>query len=184
MRFSIDSGGQADRVLDREPEHPRPGNVFSGEVSCSLMTPRPYMVLEANHRQLTESPPAVAVLPWGATECTIGICHGTDVVEASSSPNGPPNSLQRGPVGGGAADDSVWQRPATTRSGRTVSFTTATALADLDDVARSLTRQGHRPTCDSQRPRRQSVSAAGAGRAILSTTCWLWWQTFISSRRR
>ena len=30
------------------------------------MPPRPYLLLEANHKQLTESPPAVAILPWGA----------------------------------------------------------------------------------------------------------------------
>ena len=39
------------------------------------MPPRPYLLMEANHRQLTESPPQVAILPWGATERTTGTCR-------------------------------------------------------------------------------------------------------------
>ena len=32
------------------------------------MTPRDYLLLEANNQQLEASPPDVAVLPWGAVD--------------------------------------------------------------------------------------------------------------------
>src|SRR5512145_3471398 len=50
----------------------------------SRMPPRPFLLLEANHRQLTASPPQVAVLPWGATEAhNRHLPYGTDVIEAT-----------------------------------------------------------------------------------------------------
>jgi creatinine amidohydrolase len=48
------------------------------------MPPRPYILLEANYRQLLDRPPALAVLPWGATEAhNFHLPHGTDVIEAT-----------------------------------------------------------------------------------------------------
>src|SRR5258706_16370664 len=49
------------------------------------MPPRPYILHEANYRQLLDAPPNVAVLPWGATEAhNYHLPHGTDVIEAST----------------------------------------------------------------------------------------------------
>ncbi len=46
---------------------------------------RPFVVLEANYRQLLELKPNVAVLPWGATEAhNFHLPHGTDIIEASA----------------------------------------------------------------------------------------------------
>ena len=45
--------------------------------------PSPYIVYEANYRQLQDHRPNVAVLPWGATEAhNYHLPHGTDVIEA------------------------------------------------------------------------------------------------------
>ncbi len=108
------------------------------------MPPRSYVLLEANHRQLTNAPPAVAVLPWGATEAhNWHLPYGTDVIEAT-----------------GLATESA--RLATEQGARvvvlptipygndeqqldqvaTISFTTTTSLAILRDVVRSLVKQG------------------------------------------
>src|SRR3954454_25250398 len=47
--------------------------------------PRPYVLEEANYRQLLDDRPNVAVLPWGATEAhNYHLPHGTDVIEAES----------------------------------------------------------------------------------------------------
>lgn len=108
------------------------------------MPPRPYLLTEANHRQLTERPPRVAVLPWGATEAhNYHLPYGTDVIEAT-------RIAER-------AAELAYQREAAVivlptipfgndeqqlDQAATISFTTTTALAILDDVARSLVRQG------------------------------------------
>ena len=48
------------------------------------MPPRPYVLFEANYRQLLDDPPNVAILPWGATEAhNYHLPHGTDVIEAT-----------------------------------------------------------------------------------------------------
>src|SRR5262245_54833334 len=107
------------------------------------MPPRPYLLLEANHRQLAESPPQVAVLPWGATEAhNRHMPYGTDVIEATRvAESAAELAYERGariavlptiPFGNNEQQlDQV----------STISFTTATALAILRDVARSLARQ-------------------------------------------
>ena len=47
--------------------------------------PRPYVLEEANYKQLREHKPNVAVLPWGATEAhNFHLPHGTDVIEATT----------------------------------------------------------------------------------------------------
>jgi creatinine amidohydrolase len=107
------------------------------------MPPRPYLLLEANHRQLTESPPQVAVLPWGATEAhNRHLPYGTDVIEATRlAERAAEHAFARGarvavlptiPFGN---DEQQLDQACT------ISFTTATALAVLGDVARSLARQ-------------------------------------------
>ena len=48
------------------------------------MPPRHYMLVEANHRQLADSPAKLAILPWGATEShNWHLPYGTDVLEAT-----------------------------------------------------------------------------------------------------
>jgi creatinine amidohydrolase len=107
------------------------------------MPPRPYLLIEANHRQLTESPPAVAVLPWGATEAhNWHLPYGTDVIEATEvAKQGAAIAFERGarvavlptiPFGN---DEQQLDQACT------ISFTTPTAIAILNDVARSLARQ-------------------------------------------
>jgi creatinine amidohydrolase len=100
-------------------------------------------MLEANHRQLTESPPAVAVLPWGATEAhNWHLPYGTDVLEATHvAEHAAAIAFERGariavlptiPFGN---DEQQLDQACT------ISFTTPTAIAILNDIARSLARQ-------------------------------------------
>ena len=108
------------------------------------MPPRPFLLLEANHRQLVESPPRVAVLPWGATEAhNRHLPYGTDVLEATkfaaqaaaiaSRQGARVVVLPTVPFGNNQQQlDQVC----------TISIGTATALAILGDVVRSLHRQG------------------------------------------
>jgi creatinine amidohydrolase len=108
------------------------------------MPPRPYLVLEANHRQLSETPPLVAVLPWGATEAhNRHLPYGTDVIEATMiAERAAELAYERGarvavlPTVPFGNDEQQLDQACT------ISFTTATALAILRDVARSLKRQG------------------------------------------
>ena len=109
-----------------------------------MTAPRPYLLLEANHRQLSAAPPKVAVLPWGATEAhNRHLPYGTDVIEATSIAE--------------AAAQAAYDRGAEVvvlptipygndeqqlDQGCTISFRTATALAVLGDVVRSLVKQG------------------------------------------
>jgi len=108
------------------------------------MPPRPYVLLEANYRQLLDDPPNVAVLPWGATEAhNYHLPHGTDVIEATGlaeeaariafSQGAKPVVLPAIPFGNNEQQlDQV----------ATISLTTATSAAILGDVVRSLTTQG------------------------------------------
>ena len=108
------------------------------------MPPRPFVLLEANYRQLLDERPNVAVLPWGATEAhNYHLPHGTDVIEATGfaeeaariafSQGAKPVVLPAIPFGNNEQQlDQV----------ATISLTTATAGAILSDVVRSLTTQG------------------------------------------
>ena len=107
------------------------------------MSPRPYLLMEANHKQLTASPPQVAILPWGATEAhNFHLPYGTDVIEATHlAERAAELAHDRGarvvvlptiPFGN---DEQQLDQACT------ISFTTGTAAAILDDVARSLVRQ-------------------------------------------
>src|SRR3954467_10225893 len=106
--------------------------------------PRPFILSEANYRQLRERRPSVAVLPWGATEAhNFHLPHGTDVIEATTlAEHAAAAAHARGakvvvlppiPFGNNAQQlDQV----------ATISLRTATAAAILADVAHSLTAQG------------------------------------------
>jgi creatinine amidohydrolase len=108
------------------------------------MPPRPYILLEANYRQLREYRPNVAVLPWGATEAhNYHMPHGTDVIEATTvaeraaelahGEGAKPIVLPAIPFGNDAQQlDQV----------ATISLGTAAAAAVLADVAGSLQKQG------------------------------------------
>ncbi|MAT69576.1 MAG: amidase [Planctomycetaceae bacterium] len=108
------------------------------------MPPRAHLLLEANHRQLQSAPPAVAVLPWGATEAhNYHLPYGTDVYEATGIAAAAAEQaaatgarvvvLPTIPFGN---DEQQLDQVAT------ISIRTATAAAILADVVRSLTQQG------------------------------------------
>jgi creatinine amidohydrolase len=108
------------------------------------MPPRPFVLHEANYRQLRELRPVVAVLPWGATEAhNYHLPHGTDVIEAVAV-------AERAAELAHAAGARVVVLPAIPYGNNaqqldqvaTISFRTTTALAILEDVARSLKAQG------------------------------------------
>lgn len=106
--------------------------------------PRAHVLMEANYRQLLDRPPALAVLPWGATEAhNFHLPHGTDVIEAraiaeaaadkAAARDARPIVLPAVPFGNNAQQlDQV----------ATIHISTTTALAILRDVATSLSRQG------------------------------------------
>jgi len=107
-------------------------------------TPRPYVLEEANYRQLLDDRPNVAILPWGATEAhNYHLPHGTDVIEAAAVAQASAAVAHgRGakvvvlpaiPFGNNAQQlDQV----------ATISFRTETACAILDDICHSLMTQG------------------------------------------
>ena len=107
-------------------------------------TSRSHVLLEANLRQLLDSRPNVAVLPWGATEAhNYHLPYGTDVLEATAlAERAAALATERGakplvlptiPFGNNAQQqDQV----------ATIHLSTGTALALLRDVAESLQRQG------------------------------------------
>lgn len=107
------------------------------------MPPRPFLLMEANHRQLTESPPRVAILPWGATEAhNRHLPYGTDVIEATRLAEKAAELAD----GRGARVVALPTIPFGNDEQQldqacTISFSTATALAVLRDVARSLAQQ-------------------------------------------
>lgn len=106
--------------------------------------PRPYILTEANYRQLLDDRPNVAVLPWGATEAhNYHLPHGTDNLEAVAVAEAAaalayergarPIVLPEIPFGNNAQQmDQV----------ATIHLTTTTAAAILNDVVASLKRQG------------------------------------------
>lgn len=109
-----------------------------------MTPPRPYILHEANYRQLLDDRPTVAVLPWGATEAhNYHLPHGTDVIEATTlaeraaelayAAGARPIVLPAIPFGNDSQQlDQV----------ATISIRTATATAILRDVAESLASQG------------------------------------------
>jgi creatinine amidohydrolase len=107
------------------------------------MQPRRFLLSEANHRQLTEAPPKLAVLPWGATEAhNWHLPYATDIIEATRIAE---QSAELA-FGRGAAVAVLPAIPFGNNEQQldqacTISFRTATALAILHDVARSLKSQ-------------------------------------------
>ena len=110
----------------------------------TLSAPRPYVLHEANYRQLLDYQPNVAILPWGATEAhNFHLPHGTDVIQAEAfaieaagqayAQGAKPIVLPAIPFGNnGQQLDQV----------ATIHCSTSTARAILCDVATSLTTQG------------------------------------------
>lgn len=109
------------------------------------MLPRPYVLSEANYRQLLDDPPNLAVLPWGATEAhNYHLPHGTDNIEITTvGERAAQLAHERGakvillptvPFGNDAAqlDGQV----------ATIHLGTAAATAILRDVVISLKHQG------------------------------------------
>jgi len=107
------------------------------------MSARPFVLFEANYKQLKDYRPNLAVLPWGATEAhNYHLPHGTDVIEAvgvaeraaeMAHANGArPIVLPTVPFGNDMQQlDQV----------ATISISTATASAILSDVVHSLKKQ-------------------------------------------
>ncbi len=107
------------------------------------MPPRPYILFEANYKQLQSYAPNVAVLPWGATEAhNYHLPHCTDVIEAQTL------AERAGKIANEAGARLV-VLPAIPFGNdsqqldqvATISISTATAAAILGDVARSLAAQ-------------------------------------------
>ena len=100
--------------------------------------------MEANHRQLTEAPPQVALLPWGATEAhNRHLPYGTDVIEATRiAESAAKLAYERGARVVALPTVPFGNNEQQLDQACTISITTATALAVLNDVVRSLTRQG------------------------------------------
>src|SRR3954465_10360549 len=106
-----------------------------------MFNSRPFILHEANYKQLLDYKPNVAILPWGATEAhNYHLPHGTDVIEAAAiaqaaagqapARGAKPVVLPPIPFGNNAQQlDQV----------ATISFRTETAAAILDDVCHSLT---------------------------------------------
>lgn len=106
--------------------------------------PRPYILLEANHRQLTAERPIVAILPWGATEAhNWHLPYGTDVIEATAvAEHAAELAFQRGARVVVLPTIPFGNNEQQLDQACTISITTCTAAAILNDVARSLMRQG------------------------------------------
>jgi creatinine amidohydrolase len=110
----------------------------------SSASPRPYVLWEANYKQLQDYKPNVAILPWGATEAhNYHLPHATDVIEATEiatraaklafEREAKPIVLPAIPFGN---DEQQLDQIST------ISITTRTAAAIMRDVVRSLARQG------------------------------------------
>ena len=109
----------------------------------SSSSPRPYLLWEANFKQLQDYKPNVAILPWGADGAhNYHLPHATDVIEATGvatraaqiayEREARPIVLPAVPFGN---DEQQLDQLAT------ISITTRTAAAILRDVVRSLARQ-------------------------------------------
>jgi creatinine amidohydrolase len=107
------------------------------------MPPRPYLLSEANHRQLTELPPKAAILPWGATEAhNRHLPYATDVIEATRiAERSAELAFARGAAVAVLPTIPFGNNEQQLDQACTISIRTATAHAILNDVARSLVRQ-------------------------------------------
>lgn len=109
-----------------------------------LNPPRPFVLHEANYRQLLDLKPNVAVLPWGATEAhNYHLPHGTDVIEGTAVGEA---LVERANARGARClllptvpfgnDNAQLTQVAT------ITMRGTTQYAVLHDVAESLVRQG------------------------------------------
>ena len=108
------------------------------------MPPRSHVLLEANYRQAMADRPNVAVLGWGATEAhNFHLPHGTDVIEAQAiSEHATSLAVERGAKAVVLPTIPFGNNEQQLDQVATISFQTTTALAVLNDVARSLSAQG------------------------------------------
>ncbi|MCX5658767.1 MAG: creatininase family protein [Planctomycetota bacterium] len=105
---------------------------------------RPFVLHEATYRQLLDSRPNVAVLPWGATEAhNYHLPHGTDVIEGTALGE---QAVERANAKGAKClllptvpfgNDNLQLSQVAT-----ITMRTATQALVLHDVAESLVRQG------------------------------------------
>jgi creatinine amidohydrolase len=100
-------------------------------------------MMEANHQQLTAAPPQVAVLPWGATEAhNWHLPYGTDIIEATCiAERAAELAYERHAMVAVLPAIPFGNNEQQLDQVCTISFTTGTAAAILNDVARSLVRQ-------------------------------------------
>jgi creatinine amidohydrolase len=129
---------------DTEVKADRANGILTTMNPTQSTGPRPYVLWEANFKQLQDDKPNVAILPWGATEAhNYHLPHATDVIEATEvairaaklahERKARPIVLPAVPFGN---DEQQLDQIAT------ISITTRTAAAILRDVVRSLSRQG------------------------------------------
>jgi creatinine amidohydrolase len=106
--------------------------------------PRRHVLLEANYQQLLAEPPNLAILGWGATEAhNYHLPHGTDVIEAQEiSEQAALLAVEQGAKAVVLPTIPYGNNEQQLDQVATISFQTSTAIAILDDVARSLTSQG------------------------------------------
>ena len=110
------------------------------------MPPRRYLTMEANHHQLMASQPALAILPWGATEAHgYHLPYGTDVIEGREIASAAAAKADQAgarlvvlPTVPFGNDEQQLDQVAT------ISIRTTTAFRILQDVVRSLASQGIR----------------------------------------
>lgn len=105
---------------------------------------RPFVLHEATYRQLLDSRPNVAVLPWGATEAhNFHLPHGTDVIEGTALGEA---AVERANAKGAKClllptvpfgNDNLQLSQVAT-----ITMRTSTQALVLHDVAESLVRQG------------------------------------------
>lgn len=108
------------------------------------MPPRPYLLTEANHRQLLQSSPSVVVLPWGATEAhNWHLPYGTDVLEAEHlARESAEKAFNQGAVVVVLPAIPFGNNQQQLDQACTISISTSTAASVLGDVVRSLRCQG------------------------------------------
>lgn len=110
----------------------------------SNQSARSYLLTEANHRQLTQVPPKLAILPWGATEAhNWHLPYGTDILQATAFAECAADiATQRGAQLAVLPAIPFGNNEQQLDQACTISISTPTALAILDDIARSLVKQG------------------------------------------
>jgi creatinine amidohydrolase len=109
-----------------------------------MPSPRPFVLHEANYRQLLELRPNLAVLPWGATEAhNFHLPYGTDNIEATAlGESAVELANSRGAQCVLLPTLPFGQDGAQLKQVATISLRASTQAAILFDIADSLVRQG------------------------------------------